>query len=175
MGGKGKDSKQLSEDDISIWKKVARTVTPNQRRKEIFENLLGGLTAPSKDKGPYIRVQPNRKAMRCVSLPPLEPSMDKKMRKGRVQIDRKIDLHDKTRIEAEEILSQAIRNAYINGQRHLLVVTGKGPRLNGVLRGLFPDWINSSELRPMISAYSQAHLRHGGTGAWYVFIKRKKN
>jgi len=170
----GKSNRPLTEEDKAIWKKVARTVTPNHRRKDLFETLLGDAASPKlSDKGPYIRVVPKKAHYRPRLLPELQAGGDKRTRRGRVSIDQKIDLHDMTRDQARSVLLSGVRAAYLGGKRCLLIVTGKGRALDGVLRTHFPIWINEDDIRPMISAFSQAHIRHGGSGAWYVFIKRR--
>jgi len=101
----------------------------------------------------------------------LDINQDKSVRRGRVQIDAKIDLHDMTQATAKPALSHAIIRASNRNYRCLLVITGKGARLDGVLRRNFPDWINAPDIRPLIATYAPAHIRHGGSGAWYVFLK----
>jgi DNA-nicking Smr family endonuclease len=67
----------------------------------------------------------------------------------------------------------ALHRASNRGQRCVLVVTGKGGvNHRGVLRRMFPIWLTAPDIRPLIASYAPAHQRHGGMGAWYVFIKR---
>jgi len=161
----------LTADDTAIWQRVARTVTPSPHRAQ--KKSQATPTRQLKEKGPFMRVTPKRAVQKTETPRALEPSADKRVRRGRIQIDRRIDLHDMTRDQARPALFKLVRNAYAKDARCLLVITGKGLRLNGVLRQNFPNWINSSEIRPMIASYAQAHIRHGGTGAWYVFLKRR--
>jgi DNA-nicking Smr family endonuclease len=87
-------------------------------------------------------------------------------------IDSKIDLHDMTQNMARPALHRAIIRASNRNKMCLLVVTGKGLRGDGILRRSFPNWIADPAVRPLIASYAPAHLKHGGTGAWYVFLKR---
>jgi DNA-nicking Smr family endonuclease len=102
----------------------------------------------------------------------LDVNQDKRVRRGRVEVDAKIDLHDMTQADAKPALHRAIMRAANRNKRCLLVITGKGLRGDGVLRRNFPTWIADPAVRPLIATYAPAHLRHGGTGAWYVFLKR---
>jgi DNA-nicking Smr family endonuclease len=55
-----------------------------------------------------------------------------------------------------------------------LVITGKGDPASpgsGVLRVRFRDWLAEDALRVRIARASEAHRRHGGAGAFYVFLK----
>lgn len=154
----------LTSEDRQIWQKVTRTVAPRRRGSarpepghEDFLNMM--------------RLPPH--ALKTAKPPShqLELNRDKKTRRGRVEIDSKVDLHDKTQEQAWPMLKLSVERAARNGHTCLLVVTGKGARLDGVLRRAFPAWINDPEIRPLIATYAQAHIRHGGLGAWYVFLK----
>ena len=102
----------------------------------------------------------------------LDINNDKVVRRGRVDIDARIDLHDMTQMDAKPALLRAVIRASNANKRCLLVITGKGLRGDGVLRRNFPVWIADSTIRPLIANYAPAHIKHGGGGAWYVFIKR---
>lgn len=164
----GEIEKQLNPEDRVVWKKVARTVSPRRYPK----GKGSAKPLPSReDFANMLRVSPP--ASEPVKRLPksLEINQDKKIRRGRVEIDSKIDLHDMTQSEAKPALVKAIMRAAKHNKKCLLVVTGKGARLDGVLRRNFPNWINDPGLRPHIATYAQAHQRHGGAGAWYVFLK----
>ena len=77
-----------------------------------------------------------------------------------------------TQITAKAALHRAVIRAANRNHSCLLVVTGKGLRGEGVLRRNFPGWISDPAIRPLIASYSTAHIKHGGSGAWYVFLKR---
>ena len=161
-------ARPLKGEEKEVWKRVTRTVSPRRYPKgkgsakplptrEDFSNMLR--LAPSTPLGSKPIPQT------------LEINNDKKTRRGRVEIEAKIDLHDMTQSEAKLALSRAVMRAAKHNKKCLLVVTGKGARLDGVLRRSFPNWINDPSLRPHIATYAQAHIKHGGAGAWYVFLK----
>jgi len=64
----------------------------------------------------------------------------------------------------------------------VLVITGKGKPLDavtigeerGVLRRAVPGWLSGNELRHLVAGFDEAGRRHGGGGALYVRIKRKR-
>ena len=159
----------LKPGETKIWHHVSKTVSPRRRPKgkgsakplptrEDFANML---RIPAADV-------PNAKP-----LPQsLDVNQDKRVRRGRVDIEAKIDLHDMTQDKARPALHRAIMRASNRNKSCLLVVTGKGLRGDGVLRRNFPIWIGEPTVRPLIASYAPAHLKHGGTGAWYVFLKR---
>jgi DNA-nicking Smr family endonuclease len=120
--------------------------------------------------------------------PPLEigraPGVDKRqadrLKRGRTEIDARIDLHGMTQAEAHDRLVGFIGRAAANGLRLVLVITGKGltgemsGRGSGVLREAVPRWLNEPGLRGRVLAISYAQPKHGGHGALYVLLKRPK-
>jgi DNA-nicking Smr family endonuclease len=116
-------------------------------------------------------------------LPPLKPqapklisgavptASDRLTRRGRIQIDSRIDLHGLTQEQAKRALATSLMRSVKRGERCLLVITGKGLQGEGVLRTQLPTWLSAPDMRPMVARYAQAHARHGGGGAWYVFLK----
>lgn len=112
-------------------------------------------------------------------------SMDRKsfgrMKKGKLSPEARIDLHGMTIAQAHPALLGFIQRAYSDGKRLVLVITGKGkhrddggpiPVRHGVLKHQVPHWLHSAPLSPLILQISEAHLRHGGTGAYYVYLRR---
>lgn len=153
-------------DKDPLWGKVKKTVAPLKEKSSRAD--------PRYQAKPHmIRLPPQTAQNLKASRELLELNHDKKVRRGRLDIDAIIDLHDMTQEQAYPTLEQAVIRAYNRNFHCLLVVTGKGVQLNGVLRRAFPAWINSPDIRPMVANYAQAHIRHGGSGAWYVFLKRR--
>ena len=159
----------LKPDETKIWRHVSRTVSPRRKPKgkgsakplpsrEDFANMLRIPAEPAKASKPLPQS--------------LDINQDKRVRRGRVIIDAKIDLHDMTQTMARPALYRAVIRAANRNKYCLLVVTGKGLRGDGVLRRNFPLWIADPAVRPLIASYAPAHIKHGGSGAWYVFLKR---
>ena len=103
-------------------------------------------------------------------------------------IDKKIDFHGTNLLESEELFANTICECYNNGLRCLLFVTGKGlfkvknnydndaPRLyHGVIRRAFNTWVTSNKFSKQILSYEKASIEHGGDGAFYVYLRKKKN
>ncbi len=93
-------------------------------------------------------------------------------------IERTLDLHGMTQVEAHRALLQFIAAAVHGGAQLVLVITGKGnassPEMRGgVLKPRFLDWIEEQPLKSEIARVSPAKQKDGGAGAFYVFLKRK--
>ena len=105
--------------------------------------------------------------------------------KGRISIDDRIDLHGMRRSQAHQALLVFMRAAQAENFKTVLVITGKGrlrsePSENwmddrdvGVLRREVPEWLRSDELEDVVNGFSNALPQHGGDGALYVRLKRR--
>lgn len=124
----------------------------------------------------------------AAALPELKPetgahpdrSTAEKLRRGRMAVEATLDLHGMTLAKAEQRLANFLVQAQTQGLRLVLVVTGKGTRVDrdtgrvaeGAIRREFPHWLNRDGNRHRIVAFRAAHLRHGGGGAFYVLLKK---
>ena len=98
---------------------------------------------------------------------------------------RSLDLHGKTLDEANKIIEKFIRRSYEDKVNKLIIVTGKGlhssnqkdPYVSkdlGILKYSIPNFLNNNtELMKMISNISEASINDGGSGAFYIFLKKK--
>ncbi len=99
-----------------------------------------------------------------------------RLKRGRLGIDARIDLHGMTRHAAQDALLGFIDRAHARAQRCVLVITGKGSRGGeaGVLRSEVPRWLNLPHVRKKVVAVTQAQQRDGGSGAYYVLLRRQR-
>lgn len=106
-----------------------------------------------------------------------------RLKRGTLEPDAKIDLHGMTEVVAHRALSSFLKGARQRGNRLILVITGKGnPRKeesaswmmspHGVLKQMVPRWLNEPELAALIASVRTAHVRHGGEGALYVYLRK---
>jgi DNA-nicking Smr family endonuclease len=90
-----------------------------------------------------------------------------------------VDLHGLTLAEAHDLLARFLRAASAQGARVVLVITGKGgpagpERERGVLRRQVPLWLKAPVLRDLVIGFAAAHGSHGGEGALYVRLRRRR-
>lgn len=117
-------------------------------------------------------------------LPPLaadaSPGLDRRtaerLRRGALAIDGRLDLHGMTQEEAHRALDAFLARAAQAGKRCVLVITGKGGRSlgDGVLRAAVPRWLNEAPNRGRLLAFAPAQPQHGGAGALYLLLKRRR-
>lgn len=114
-------------------------------------------------------------------------NMDKRnfdrLKKGKKPVDGRIDLHGMTLAEAHPALIGFVFEAHNAGKRLLLVITGKGkqrrddwvmPERLGVLKHQVPQWLAMPPLSPLVLQVTQATQKHGGGGAYYVYLRRRR-
>lgn len=94
------------------------------------------------------------------------------MRRGRVELGATLDLHGHTQASARAVLARFIAAAAQRGERAVIVVTGSGLAGEGVLKRRLPEWLAEPDLRPLVTGFARAHRKHGGGGAYYVFLRQ---
>ena len=106
-----------------------------------------------------------------------------KLKRGKLVPEARIDLHGMTLDQAHPALTGFILSCYGRGLRLVLVITGKGqsadpyragPVRRGVLKQQVPHWLTMAPLSSAVLQVSEAHLRHGGGGAYYVYLRKRR-
>jgi DNA-nicking Smr family endonuclease len=97
-----------------------------------------------------------------------------RLHRGRLPIEGRLDLHGMTQAAAAERLAGFIERSEAAGKRCLLVITGKGLASGGILRDQVPRWLNLPPNRGRVLAFDYARPQHGGSGALYVLLKRRR-
>lgn len=105
--------------------------------------------------------------------------VDRALSRGRRAPEAKLDLHGMTLAAAERAVAEFLAESSERGRRLVLIVTGKGLRLEGGrvfggrIRAEFPGWLERADNRARVAGVRAAHPRHGGNGAFYVLLRRR--
>jgi DNA-nicking Smr family endonuclease len=186
-------SRPLRPDERELWRRFASGVRPldASRTKALDE------AAPPPEPRMETRPLPiPPQAPRDLPRPPdttvrrpTDRSSDRRLRRGRVEVEARLDLHGLTASAARGELLRFLMRARARGFGAVLVITGKGAGaraqddsrfqpwsvdarpLPGVLRRAFADWMAEPDFAPLCAGYSPAHARHGGSGAFYVILR----
>lgn len=141
-----------------------------------------------KPKAPAAKAAPKKQpvAKKAPSKPAVQPSgftnfvdsfsykAERNLKKGDVTIDAKLDLHGLFLEDAHQRALTFIKNAYAAGHRTVLIITGKGAHETGAIKNEFPHWLQDPALKQIILRSKSAHGKHGGDGAYYIFLKKNK-
>lgn len=167
-----KKQRDLTTDEKKLWRRVAASVKsrrpmPVADADEVEEppapKRAIATTAP-KSVAPSVRVK---------SAPaPQDRGNEKRVRRGKLEIGGKLDLHGHTQDSGRAALARFLRAAQARGDRTVIVITGMGRGGEGVLKKRLPEWLAERDIRVFVSGFAPAHRTHGGAGAFYVFLKR---
>ena len=177
--------RRLSEEETKLWRGVVKSVAPLRKRV--------AAAAPKTDDHPPSPPKPAPKKLSSAapvrliaqpkppSPPPLAP-LDRKTKsriaRGTHAIDARLDLHGYTQAEAHDALLRFLRRARDKGAGVVLVITGKGGRGDGergVLNRAVPMWLTLPEFREYVVGFDAAAISHGGEGALYVRVRKRKD
>jgi len=185
--------RKLSPEEADLWARVAETVTPIEGGGRSVRTLADNPDV-ARSLLPRAAAKVTRSAARSNPAAPvskprhvpdshgLDSSWDKKLTRGIVQPDFTLDLHGATLDAAHGRLMHGLTQAKAVGARVILLVTGK-PRpvesadrtsKRGAIRAKVMDWLAHSEHALDIAAVRNAHRRHGGQGALYIILKRRR-
>ncbi len=116
----------------------------------------------------------------------LDKRSAERLRRGQMTIEGRLDLHGHTQVDAHRAAHAFIAASHRAGRRCVLIITGKGgvrdnmdagfmpDRDSGVLRRNLPRWLGEAPVRHMVLRLESARPQHGGDGAYYVLIRRKR-
>jgi len=174
----GAGGRTVSDAESTLWQQVTGDVEP-LAGTGASESLPPDIEKPPAPRKPPVpRPAPPAPSapveLHHGSAPGLDRSTQQKMRRGKVAIEARVDLHGMTQNEAHHVLNAFLHNCQAAGRRTVLVITGKGAGGEGVLRAAVPKWLNQGACRRMIRAFSFAAPKDGGEGALYVMLKRLK-
>lgn len=185
-------TRKLTEEDRTLWDKLRESVKP-LRRPRAVKRAAAAAPAPAAPAAPPPPAKRAKVAKTVTSQPPPKPSPKgppplapledrtrKKLLRGQAAVDASIDLHGMRQERAFAALETFLRGAQAEGHRIVLVVTGKGGSQaamgegRGVLRQAVPGWLARPDLRPLVVGFEEAGRPHGGGGALYVRIRRRR-
>lgn len=189
--------RNLTAEELALWQYVTRNVRRPKGRASAVDT-----DSPEPDSGAKaqpipkpVAVSPPRQRDLAAPSPRalvlgasdgIDRRTAQRFSRGEMKIDARLDLHGMSLSQAEASVTHFIRSAAAADYRCVLVVTGKGRRKaenanffdesasRGRIRDEAPHWLNRPSLRPMILAVREAHFRHGGGGALYVLLKRRR-
>ncbi|MGD9537861.1 MAG: Smr/MutS family protein [Alphaproteobacteria bacterium] len=181
--------KRLSEEDLALWQRIAANVRPLKQPAKLAPRRQPAAAQSAKPKpaapakAAPVKPKAAKPAPPVAAKPvPAPPSFDRrtatKLKRGRIAVEAKLDLHGMTQSEAHGTLRRFIAESREAGRRCVLVVTGVG-RLRedggpGVLRRSVPRWLAEHALAEAVLSFAPAEPRHGGAGALYVMLRRKR-
>nr|WP_174273262.1 Smr/MutS family protein [Sphingomonas bacterium] len=173
---------RLSAEEEALWARVAATVHAYRPVAVAAVPIEGTKAEAGVALAKPLRPAPGpRRGTERTKAPgdTLDGGWDRRLRQGVVAPDRTIDLHGHTLATAHAALDHALEQAIADDARLVLVITGRArpqdaqPR-RGLIRAAIGDWLAASPYAGRIAAIRNAHPRHGGGGALYVVLRRRR-
>lgn len=169
--------RKLSAEEQTLWNRVVETVRPLRPVA-----MPVAAPAPAAAPRPAVSRSPAPKAAPPTRQPgpgvTLDGSWDKRLARGAAAPDASLDLHGHNLDTAWTALDRALERAIGRGDRLLLLVTGKPPSeakgKRGAIRAAVGDWLAVSRHAGDIAAVRGAHPRHGGSGALYIILRKRR-
>ncbi|MCJ8519816.1 DNA-nicking Smr family endonuclease [Pseudorhizobium tarimense] len=181
--------RKLSSEERILWGKVAKSTRALPGRADEARQLEEEIAAMMAAEDAALQTPARSEKQEALEVPapakprrpagshqPLEKPVHRKLAKGRLAIEARLDLHGLYQAEAHDLLLDFLFRAHDWGLRHVLVITGKGSSMGseGALRRAVPLWFSKPEFRFLISSYEWAARHHGGEGALYVRLSRPR-
>ena len=113
------------------------------------------------------------------------PNKDLDIAKENLIKSKTFDFHGFSLNEANETIEKIIKDSFEKNIRKLIIITGKGLHSKnekdpykskdfGILKFSMPEYIkNNLELMKLINEIKDANIEDGGSGAFYIFLKKK--
>ena len=184
--------RDLSDDEKELWKEFSRSTKPlphqnkktQQRTPEIKKRIN---PVDLKDQEQYLmgaqKTSAHLKKTPALPMLSMDYKLHTKMRQGKIRPEAKLDLHGLNLSQAQPILTKFVLEAHGKGLRLILIITGKGrntedhdiiPKRKGILKANVPNWLAMVPLSSKILQITNAHVKHGGGGAFYVYLRKKR-
>jgi DNA-nicking Smr family endonuclease len=148
----------------------------SEEEKKLFRKTVA-------QASPQAVVKPRAKKSAAKAVPPgLDGTTRARLKRGEKAPDAKLGLHGMTQAAAHRALFSFLQSAHKKGVRLALVVTGQGnpdrdaagwaKSPHGVLKQMVPRWLNEGDMAGFVTGTAPAHVRHGGEGALYVYLRK---
>jgi DNA-nicking Smr family endonuclease len=191
---KRRRQRPLRDDEAALWALATRTVVPRPGRTPAGIDMPPPGSAPPASDTPESDAATGNTGRAAAAaaatataspgltpLAPIDRRARQALRRGRQGIDAVLDLHGLRQEEAHAALRRFLARQQAAGSKLVLVVTGKGAAPGqdaaaerGILRRVVPHWLRQAELRGLVVGFDEAGREHGGAGALYVRLRRRR-
>ena len=184
--------RDLSDDEKDLWKEFSKSTKPlphqNKKTHETKPEKKKRINSVNfKDQEKYFmgvqKIPAHVEKTPALPILSMDSKLHTKMRQGKIRPEAKLDLHGLNLSQAQPVLTKFVLDAHGKGLRLILIITGKGrnsedygviPKKKGVLKATVPNWLAMEPLSSKILQITNAHVKHGGGGAFYVYLRKKR-
>lgn len=118
----------------------------------------------------------------------MDKNLRRRLMRGQIPIEARLDLHGMRLEQGRLAVRQFLARAFLRQMRCVLIITGKGRQFSDGednpaayhaqapnLRSELPRWLQEKDLAHQVLALSTATPQDGGSGAWYVLLRRQRS
>lgn len=175
-----KKSTDLPPEDKALWEAFSSPIKPLKKKKRVVKETK--VEAPRSGFKmeiplPEFPVRMPKSQLKANDHSTMDGKKHERFRKGELPIEATLDLHGRNFSQAFQALERFILESAGLGRRVVLVITGKGlhpSETPQTLREALPIWLNTANIRPFVVAFHKAQQKHGGSGAFYLLLKRSR-
>lgn len=171
----------LSPEEQALWARVTATIRPLSRepiKPTSSDEVTQATPPPPRGRVPAARpAPPIPQVSPTLQTATLDGGWDRRLKSGKVEPDRILDLHGHGLDRAWEAIDRTLERAIAAQDRIVLLITGherrgEPPLERGKIRAAVHDWLAVSRHSRHIAAVRGAHRRHGGGGSLYIILRR---
>jgi DNA-nicking Smr family endonuclease len=198
---RSKGQGDMGDEDAALWEKVTRQAEPLSKAqrahglaktpdndklaqatgskkppKPTKQNKQSSAAAVSAGARPAAKTPRDGRWAGAAHTPQeeIEAKARRRLGRGHIEIEGRLDLHGMTAVEAKAALTAFINGSVMQKKTWVLVITGKGTAGQGVLRRELPLWCAQAPLSQQIIEFGPASPAHGGVGATYMRLRKQR-
>ncbi|MYG09395.1 MAG: Smr/MutS family protein [Rhodobacteraceae bacterium] len=173
----------LDNSDLSDWNLFCKeNDLPLSAIKANTEQQNEEMACPKPVQQKRILVEPRRTELKTNVPGPnnIDKKILRKLNSGHINPEMKLDLHGMLKEEASRQVKRFVAEAFNSGKRLILVIPGKGKDMDGrrgfgPLNQLIKHLLSKPPTAEHILHFQEAHRCHGGSGAYYIYLKRNRS
>jgi DNA-nicking Smr family endonuclease len=166
---------EISLTDLMLWTQATKEVVRLDNQHIAKEGTHKPKMVTVSQKTEIYRAAPKGKPQELViaNTAGIDRNSVKKMDRGEYPIEANLDLHGYTVKDAFARLKDFVNISYSANMRMILVITGKATNNKESLKNMLPAWLQNEAIKDKIIRFNYAAQKHGGTGAFYILLKRQ--
>ncbi len=167
-----KEGDDTADSESDLWHHVAKSVKPLNNKNIFYVPSDKSVPRVKKTEKSDTPALPTTVTQKSSSV---DIRTEERLRRGQMRIDATLDLHGLSAERAWISLNRFLTSGYENGFRCVLVITGKGRAgAPGILKKSLPSWLSEPMMSKIVLRFFPAKPRHGGGGAFYILLRRKR-
>lgn len=170
-------------DDNEIWEELTKGIKKLGKKSRVSFSKQVKLKITPKISPDKIYNGNRLSDLEIGNFANIDANTAERFRKGEMPIEAELDLHGYNEERAFDAVVNFVKNSYLRKKRCIAIITGKGIHpsfqddifsTRGVLKDLVPQWLNNSDIRPLILSITHPANKDGGVGVIKILLRRQR-